>query len=355
MNTPHPLPVPSVHPTYARMLCLTLRAQGIDVNAVLLRAHMPPWSVLSTSEEPIDQASVNRLVAVALAASGKPWLGIEVGAAVQASAHGPLGYAVVTSRHLAQALQTVARFGALRFGSVRYGYQQGPGGAVVSLEEVVDLGGSREFVTCMVFATLLQVMEAVVGPQHQPSAVDFPFPEPPWRAELERIYRGTLRFGHAHLAVHLDDATLHLPCLTGDAQGHALAVAQCEQLARQAALGPLTQRVLDWLNDCEGAYPALPEVASRFGLSARTLMRHLQQEGSRYQALLDSARQQRAILYLHHSTLPIEQVAALLGFKDTSNFSRTFQRWFGQLPSDARRAARSGAAGASPPPAPAVS
>lgn len=330
---------PTVHPTYARMLCLTLRGLGVDVNLVLQQAAMPPWSVLATSEEAIDQPSVNRLVAAALAASGRPWLGIEVGTTVQVSAHGPLGYAVGTSRNLDQALETVARFGALRFGSVRYHYAPEAGGAVVSLTEVVDLGASRAFVACMVFATLLQVMEAVVGPQHHPATVDFPFPEPAWRHQLEQLCRGRLRFGQPQLAFHLDTATLQIPCVTADPQGHALAVAQCEQLARQAALGPLTQRVLDWLNDCEGSYPALPEVANRFGLSQRSLMRRLKLEGSRYQALLDTARQQRALLYLHHSSLPIETVAARLGFEDTSNFSRTFKRWFGRLPSESRRLA----------------
>lgn len=334
---------PSVHPTYARMLCLTLRGLGLDVDAVLRSAGLPPWSVLATSDDAIDQAAVNRLVVSALAASGRPWLGIEVGSTVQVSAHGPLGFAVATSRNLAQALETIVRFGALRFGSVRYLYQPTPGGAVVSLVEVVDLGDSRVFVTCMVFATLVQVMAAVVGPQHPPVAVDFPFPEPPWRAQLEGLCRGRLRFGQPNLAVHLDDATLHIPCVTADAQGHAVAVAQCEQLARQAALGPITQRVLDWLNDCEERYPALPEVAERFGVSERTLMRHLKQEGSRYQALLDGARQHRALLYLQHSTLPVEDIAARLGFEDTSNFSRTFKRWFGRLPSEVRRLAARGA------------
>lgn len=336
MNALPARPLPTVHPTYARMLCLTLRGLGVDVDAVLRQADMPPWPVLATTEDAIDQPGVNRLVAAALAISGRPWLGIEVGATVQVSAHGPLGYAVGTSRNLAQALETVARFGALRFGSVRYHYAPEPSGAVVGLTEVVDLGASREFVACMVFATLLQVMEAVVGPQHHPAAVDFPFPEPDWRHQLARLCRGHLRFGQSHLAFHLDETTLQMPCITADAQGHALAVAQCEQLARQAVMGPLTQRVLDWLNDCEGTYPALPEVANRFGLSERSLMRHLKREGSRYQVLLDSVRQQRAMLYLNHSSLPIEAIAARLGFEDTSNFSRTFKRWFGRLPSEAR-------------------
>jgi hypothetical protein len=50
-------------------------------------------------------------------------------------------------------------------------------------------------------------------------------------------------------------------------------------------------------------------------------MRRLKQESSSYQALLDETRQQRAVWYLTHSNLAIEE------------------RWLGCLPSETRRAA----------------
>jgi AraC-like DNA-binding protein len=68
-------------------------------------------------------------------------------------------------------------------------------------------------------------------------------------------------------------------------------------------------------------------------------MRRLKQESSSYQALLDETRQQRAVWYLTHSNLAIEEIAGRLGFEDTSNFSRIFKRWLGCLPSETRRAA----------------
>ena len=40
--------------------------------------------------------------------------------------------------------------------------------------------------------------------------------------------------------------------------------------------------------------------------------------------------------------VPVEQVAAQLGYADTSNFSRTFRRWFEMTPRDMRQSADSG-------------
>lgn len=346
MNAAPTTALPAVHPTYARMLCLTLLGLGVDVEAVLRQAGLPDWDQLASADVVIDQPLVNRLVKAAVDTSGCPWLGLEVGASVQVSAHGPLGYAVGSSRHLAQALQTVARYGSLRYGAVQYEYQAVPSGGVIRLVEVVDLGESREFVLCMVFATLMRLMEAVVGRPHHPAVVAFPFPEPPWRDRLERLCRGRLLFDQPGLSVQLDQTTLDLPCVTADPQAHATAVAQCEQLARQMGAGPLTRQVLDALNEAEGAYPSLSDLASDLGLSERTLMRHLKLEGSRFQAMLDGVRQQRAVWLLTHSTATVEDIATRLGFEDTSNFSRTFRRWFGKLPSEVRRGASVSTTGA---------
>jgi AraC-like DNA-binding protein len=322
------------------MLCITLRGLGIDVEAALRNAHMPPWAVLATSDSLLDQDTISRLIAAALEASGKPWLGVAVGSAVQASAHGPLGNAAVASRNLEQALETVARFGGVRYGAVQYQLFREPDGVVMAVTELVDLGASRTFVTGMVFATLLRMMEAVVGHRLACLEVEFPFPEPPWRCEIERLGAGSLRFGRPHLAFHLDHPTLLSPCITADAKAFAVAYRQCEQLEFQSTLLPLKQRVSELLNVREGSYPSLGELASHFGISERTLMRRLKHEGSSYQALLDATRQQRAVWYLTHSNLAIEVIAGRLGFQDTSNFSRIFKRWLGCLPSETRRLAR---------------
>jgi len=37
--------------------------------------------------------------------------------------------------------------------------------------------------------------------------------------------------------------------------------------------------------------------------------------------------------YIEQKNMPISQITYLLGFSDTSNFSRAFRRWTGQSPS----------------------
>lgn len=330
---------PLVHPTYVRMLCATLRRHGVDVDSALQAAGVAPWSVMATSELLLDQRSIDRLIAVSLQRTARPWLGLEVGATVQISAHGPLGFAAIASRNLWQAWETVTRFGGLRYGAIQYRLVREDGGARLELIERVDLAESRVFLTSMMFAAMVRVSEAVVGTRMDRVVVDLPFPEPPWHAEVSRLCVGQVRYNARRLAFRLDDAMLTQPGMTADPKAYDQACQQCEQLLAQAQTVSLAQRVGELLASREGAYPTLTDVAAVFHVSERTLIRRLKVEGSSYQTLLDETRQQRAWWYLSQTHHTVEEIASRLGYTDTTNFSRTFRRWFGKAPGDVRRAA----------------
>lgn len=318
------------------MLCITLRGLGVEVDAALREAGMSGWTELSTSEAQLDQATITRLVVVAIEATSRPWLGLDVGFAVQTSSHGSLGHAVLASRNLAQALETVARYGNVRYRSIQFQCLEQTNGQVLFMHELLDLGESRTFVACMVFVTLLRMMEGVVGHRLLRVTVEFPFPEPDWRVEIDRFCTGPLLFGRPRLAFHIDQSILLSPCMTADNQVFQAACLQCEQLESQTNLVPIKHQVAELMATWKEGYPTLREVAGSLACSDRTLMRWLKAEGSSYQALLDEARFQRALSYLTQSTLTIEEIASRLGFTDTTNFSRTFKRWSGQVPSTYR-------------------
>jgi AraC-like DNA-binding protein len=337
---------PSMHPTYARLLCMLLRGLQVDVDAALAPAGLC-WAELATREQWLSQASVERLALAALRASGRPALGIELGLAVPLSAHGPLGYAVVASRDLRQALQVVARYGALRHRALRYELLDiAGGGLVLRVVEQLRPGEARRFVLDTLFGTCLRLMETVAGSQLPGLRVELPLAEPPWREAYQAQVDGELVFGAPQLAFHLSPALLALPCLTADAPAFD-AACQTLETALAAGLAPAqvsrtpdaARAVQALLGPQALGYPPLTVVAARLRLSPRTLMRRLKLEGRCYQDLLDEARQARALALLRHSEASFEAIAAELGFADTSNFSRTLRRWFGVTASALRAGA----------------
>ena len=78
-------------------------------------------------------------------------------------------------------------------------------------------------------------------------------------------------------------------------------------------------------------------VAEAFHMSISKFHEKLKKAGTNYQELLDQTRQDLAQSYIAREDLSISEIAYLLGFSDSSNFSRSFKRWLGQSPREYRQ------------------
>ena len=344
MNSPRPTPdSPTVNPAYLRLMASVLRGRGFAVEALLAAAGLGDEAALAARARPCSLREVDALVAAAAHAGAGPDLGLHVGQALRVSTHGPLGYAVASSPSLRHALRALERYGTLRNASLGYRVRATPAGADLELLERIDLGPTRSFYLSVMCLVLLQMIEAVVGPAVQQVRLDLPLAQADWQSRIARHVGGPVRYGAARLVFHLDAALLDQAGLTADAQAHAQALADCERqaVALTASLdSTCAERVRELLRGSpvqDGRYPTLEDAARHFDISARTLIRRLQREGTRWQALLDESRKQRAWWYLLHTPLPVEEIAARLGYQDTRNFSRSFRRWHGCTPSAVRR------------------
>jgi AraC-like DNA-binding protein len=80
----------------------------------------------------------------------------------------------------------------------------------------------------------------------------------------------------------------------------------------------------------------LAAVSRALAVSSRTLQRRLGTHGTSFQAILDDERRIVAIDRMARAGAVVTDVAFLLGFSDTTAFSRAFRRWTGQTPSEFR-------------------
>jgi AraC-like DNA-binding protein len=82
------------------------------------------------------------------------------------------------------------------------------------------------------------------------------------------------------------------------------------------------------------------DVAKALHMSARTLQRRLEEEGTRFSELLDRVRLELARAALSDSRATLTEVAFRLGFSDLATFSRAFKRWTGEPPGQWRQSPR---------------
>ncbi len=332
------LDTPAIHPTYVRLMCMLMRSQGMDVDAALAQAQLGSWKEMVLREAFVSQRSVNSLIHSAMGRAAGASIGLQLGSTLQISTHGSLGYAMIASKDLRQALQTAVRYVPLRNAVLRFQLHERKGGASFEIIERLDMGLSREFVHCVVFAMFLKLIDAVVGLPLRSLKVSLPFAEPVWRPDIERMFQGDLRFGAERLAFHIPHELLDQTCLTADSGAYERACLECELLQSKAAqTQSIAQRVRELMQGREGQYPSLGDAARYFNMSSSTFIRRLKDEGTSFQTLLDDTRRARAHWYLTQTQLPVEEIAERLGYIDTTNFSRTFRRWHGTTPSELRK------------------
>lgn len=85
--------------------------------------------------------------------------------------------------------------------------------------------------------------------------------------------------------------------------------------------------------------PSIGRVATRLGLTPRTLQRRLEAEGLAFQDVLEQLRREMALRYLA-SPLSLTEISALLAYADSSAFGRAFRRWTGRSPAAFRQEQR---------------
>lgn len=82
----------------------------------------------------------------------------------------------------------------------------------------------------------------------------------------------------------------------------------------------------------------IERVATRIGLTPRTLQRRLALDGLTYQQVLEALRRELALQYLTSARLSLTEISALLAYTDSTAFGRAFRRWTGHTPAAFRHA-----------------
>lgn len=94
----------------------------------------------------------------------------------------------------------------------------------------------------------------------------------------------------------------------------------------------LSSKVKQLLISRPGFFPNLDEVAAKLFVSPRTLRRHLSEESTSFQDLVNNLRQEMAEDYLSSTTLSIAEISDLLNYSDPSNFANAFKKRSGLSP-----------------------
>jgi len=305
-----------------------MRTQGADPAPLLRRARIP-LSALSDPQARLPVTSVVRLLEESAQSTGCADLGLRLSQARRLSHFGAVGKLARDEPDLRHALQAISGWLHLH-SEVILDLQEGDGSAVLCAHHSDFAAASSPQVVDLVMGGVFQIVRHLIGPQWHAQAVCLAHPAPADVRAFRRYFGCPVEFDADASALFMAPQDLDRPLAEADPIFRSESERQVQAWAGLQAR-PVEARVRELIRVMlPSGRCTMANVALRLGLQERTLRRHLTAADVSFARELQAARRDLARMYVERSDKSIGAIASLLGFSETSAFSRWFGKTFGR-------------------------
>ena len=207
-----------------------------------------------------------------------------------------------------------------------------------SLAEIVLLEPESEPNRAFTYFTYWMIVHGVAcwlaGRRIPILAIELRCPQPDFCDDYQVMFSDNLRFDRPRTRMIFSADCLDLPIKRSTEElKRFLAHAPANILVKYRDPDSLATRIKHDLRQMPpDTWPETDGLAASLCISASTLRRRLAEEGQTYQGLKDSVRKELAIVWLAEPQISFAEIAARLGFADTSSFYKAFRKWSGSNP-----------------------
>lgn len=312
----------------------TFKAEGLSSEALLAGSGI---SAADLSRADTRITTNQEMLVCANAVALRRDIGLELGRRMHVSSYGLLGYALLTSATLGDALRLALHYPALLGTLFELSLEEDGERIWLTAGDYRENPALAPFNVEFCLVSMKVTCEDLLGHPLPLLGARFEHPAPNYQARYAERFDCPLQFDAPSNAFAFDKRWLEQPLPLADAITHQAMAERCrkqntEFTGRQAWLGRIRQLLAAQLS----AAPGLDGLAEQLNCSARTLRRHLKDLGCSYQELLDELRFEQAKRMLCEDQLPIYRIAEALGFSETASFRHAFVRWSGVAPSQFR-------------------
>jgi len=311
--------------------------EGVEVKPFLAKAGLSP-DIIDDPSIPVGVANQIKFVELVANALGDKNLGFHLACDHDVRAAGLLYYVAASADTFGNALRRAERYVKLQNEGVRIKVTKGKSVRVRLHYAGVARHSDVQQIE-FIIASIVRIARQMTGHALKPIHVRIMHRLTGDKAELEKLLGATIESGADIDEIEFPASSWDLPIITADPHLHRLCVESCEEALarRERQPSPLKVKVENTIATLLPHGQARHDVvAAKLGMSPRTLARRLSAEGSSFAAILEEMRSAMARRYLTDRTLPISQIAWLLGYTEIGTFTRAYQRWTGMAPSAAR-------------------
>jgi AraC-like DNA-binding protein len=293
--------------------------------------------LFSDSDRQVGYLECGRLFARSADVTGCDYFGLRVGQASHPSHLGVVGFLVRTAETIGDALESFVEYLDLhdKGGTLDLSREGDYCQLSFHVHQVGMEGIDQVYDLCA--AIMQRIMQTLCGKHWTAMEVFLPRKKPADEDPYHRLFRSAVIYD-------ADICALTFPCEHLKRRSSMADTLLFRHLEREAQLlHRVNERAITDLLPAVMRHALLHacfsagEVACELGLTERTLHRQLKAAGTSFRAELDKERMAVSMQLLEGTSLSIHDIAASLGYADSSSFNRAFRRWLGCTPSTWRK------------------
>ncbi|TXS92771.1 AraC family transcriptional regulator [Parahaliea maris] len=317
---------------WTRAIAMAIEVQGLDSASLFHQADISPCST-SDPDQRIEASRVTHLMRLAVEVSGNPAFGLLVARQFQPTFLHALGFSLYSSTTLHDVCVRLARYSRLVSDNISHSLLEAENCYMFKVE-LVNPNASIESLDGWVGA-IIQICRQIYRPDFSPLRIELVRSRPLSHAEdFEQFFGAPVSFAQPANVIYFTRADMHEQLPSGSSvlsqRNDEIVIEYLARLDKEDIVHQVEDKLLKLLPTGDFSKT---RVADLLNMSRSKLHNKLEEKNTSYQEILEALRSDLARKYIEQNSFSFSEVAYLLGFTDTSNFSRAFRRWTGMTPS----------------------
>nr|WP_199614994.1 AraC family transcriptional regulator [Paenibacillus alkalitolerans] len=314
----------------------TIVRKGYDVEQFCSYAPFDA-GLLQDAEARIPAEELERLMIKAAEFTQDGYFGLHQGKNMEFADLGIVGYVMMHSGSVADALQAYRRYYEIVCSDYMLDWEEGRGEVKIRLFMKHPGQMSRHCAEDM--ACLLYRLIGKLSTRQIPlSGIQFSHDAPSDASPYLTVFGRIPEFGAKEHVLCMSKDVMRYPVMYSDPK----LLQMFESVAKATRDGlmqanTLSDQVYQWLKQSlPNSFPTLRQTAAYFGVSARTLQSKLKEENTSYNDLSVRVRKEMAVDCLMKFEYSVGDIAYVLHFSEPSAFQNAFKKWTGLTPGQYR-------------------